>query len=170
VFRIPTRKTQSRLKQLVVIMAAETMAAVEITIQETPAITLATAVEMIMVVVVVDGPEIPDSIVGGTCRGQRDHDLGAAIAEQKRIAIGRTLRDHGGSEHAAGAGDILDVDWPEQCCHLVGPGPTDLVTCGAGSVRDHQPDGTRWVVVSLGVAWHSSQCGGAHKRFKELSP
>ena len=99
-----------------------------------------------------DGPEIPDGIVGGTCRGQRDHDLGAAIAEQKRIAIGCTLRDHGGSEHAAGASDILDVDRPEQRRHPVGPGPTDLVTCGAGSVRDHQPDRTRWVVVSLGVA------------------
>jgi hypothetical protein len=117
----------------------------------------------------IDRPKIPDGIVRRARRGQRDDDLGAAIAEKKRVAIARLTRDGRATKRAARAADILNVRRTEQRSHPLGPGPADLVPRSAGRVWDHEPDGAGRVAIGPCVARQRSQHSRARSLFKDPS-
>ena len=88
----------------------------------------------------VDRLEVLHRIVGRLVGDRRNDDLGAGVAEQQRLAVGRRARHFGRADHAAAAAFVLGHDGAELGLHPLGPKPADHVGRAAGRERHDQLD------------------------------
>jgi hypothetical protein len=105
-------------------------------------------------------------MLAGDLRRKQDRAIGA---DEQRVAVGCSLRDHLAADQPAGAGLVLDHDrLAELLLQLVGDDARRAIDIAAGRIRDHETHRALWPVLRGGRQREHAEGGSEQEGFAHL--